>query len=142
MKEQEIISKSFALRSKHLAQLCNVKINRQIKAEHLSQTYDLIIVIIDGDGQVNQKKLEMEQHIETNYVQITKIIVIETEIEEWLCESLDIEYNMKPSRVLRSVKNYEKRKLPDLIHLLNYEKLLFQNGSFQEFVETLNEQFS
>ena len=78
-----------------------------------------------------------------------KIVVIATEpeIEEWICESLDIPFDKtgrdlerKPSKILDKNHNYKKSKLPKYAENLDFEKLLRNSKSFKEFCNSLRDQ--
>lgn len=75
-----------------------------------------------------------------------KIIVIATEpeIEEWVCLSLNLEFDKsgrniekKPSRVLENDYNYKKCRLAKYANDLNFRKLLNESKSFRKFYESL-----
>ena len=135
MKQVGLVNNSFHFKCLHLKALCNKKIDRQIRATQLKKVYDRIIIVIDGDFNPNQKYVEMRSHVEKKFQEITKIVVIETEIEEWICKSLKIKFNQeKPSSVLNKEFCYEKYKLPKYNNKLDYSILTKDSTSFIKFL--------
>ncbi len=77
----------------------------------------------------------------------SKIVVIATEpeMEEWICISLDLNFDntgydkkRKPSEVLKKEINYEKSNLHKYVEKLDFEKLMKKSKSFIEFCKSLS----
>ena len=73
------------------------------------------------------------------------MVVLDKEIEEWMCLSLNREYGHKPSEALNEYLRrkhgarlrYEKYMLPDFVEKLDTEKLLKASKSFKTFIRKL-----
>jgi len=117
---------------------CNPKLSRQLIAFKYLRCYDYFIIVADADGG-NIKTLceNILCHIPENFRDMTDIIIFKDEIEEWICYSDNIDYENKPSKMLREKKGYEKYKLPSYAFKLNILKLRSGCVSFCNFFEKI-----
>ncbi len=131
---------------KRLAGVCNSKSIRQLKTAALD--YEKVIVLVDGHWRASDVKKAMDKHLgklEPELRSRIHLIIIESEIEEWICESLGLSYRgLKPSHVLsdylcheRGYK-YEKSMLPEFADIIDPGKLM-NNRSFKSFIRALKD---
>ncbi len=99
---------------------------------------DRIIIIADADGQDHVKRLQqVEGYVENAYKKSVRIVLLDYEIEEWLCHSAGIKFRgQKPSSVLKHRKKYAKDQLPSYGSRLDCERLR-DCGSFGRFLSAL-----
>ncbi|MET1124957.1 MAG: hypothetical protein ABWW66_06825 [Archaeoglobaceae archaeon] len=124
---------------------CNPKIDRAIKSA-LSFGYDRVILVIDGDGNPEEKQKRAESHIPPEFKDRVDVIVFEYEAEEWICESLGIRYSSytKPSKALndwlrnKEGKKYHKRDLPKFVSKLDLALLNRNDRTFKNLIKLLN----
>ena len=131
---------------RRLAGVCSSKSVRQLKAAALD--YEKVVVLVDGDWDPENVRKRMNEHLENLRGELgskVRVIVVESEIEEWVCESLGLRYRgLKPSQVLsdhlRREKRceYEKYMLPSLAGYVNPEKLA-SNSSFNSFIRSIRD---
>jgi len=118
---------------------CNSKLNRQITVFALLQKFNFFIIVADADGK-SQKRVEktIECHVSKKLKASTRFVILEYEIEDWICASkgMCIKGN-KPSAILRQKEGYEKYKLCDYVSQLDIAKLTKECGSFCRFMECL-----
>ena len=112
------------------------KITRQIKAN--IGKVDRIIIIADADGgDLNAKNLHIARFIDNVYAEYVKIVLLDYEIEEWICHSEGIKFNdQKPSNVLKHKIGYEKYRLPEYAEKMDCVKLQGVT-SFKRFASSL-----
>lgn len=111
--------------------------------------FEKIIIIFDSDGIENRNnKIEkMKIHIPQEFSDKFFLILCEEEIEEWICKSLNIDYNnQKPSKALnnycrersRGKSEYHKSNLKNYVNIIDIEVLkTIENYSFQLFLNEL-----
>jgi len=145
LKDINIINRSFKIDADHLpgSSLCNSKQNKAIKAA--STNYHKILIIVDADGTNNkEKKKEMvEKHIEEGLDCTIKIIILDYELEEWICKSLSINYSNKPYKDLDNYcrsrgnkRGYKKSEIYKFANKIDIESLKnISDYSFQEYIE-------
>lgn len=89
------------------------------------ENYDRIIILIDCDGDCNSGNSffvikEIHKFHSPKIIQIC----FDSEIEDWLCVSLNLQNNnMKSSLALKIHYNYEKYMLPKYVNKLNFDTL-------------------
>ncbi len=122
----------------HAPYLCNPKLKKIITATDMANA-DRIILIYDGDGPSNysQRFNQVKSHIPAKTNTPIKIVLFEYEVEEWICKSLDIKWDSKPSDALKRKVGYKKSQLPKYVSKLNFEDLSNSCKSFQEFLNAL-----
>ena len=113
------------------------KISRIIK-QHASGV-DRIIIIMDSEGQpIKDKEAKLLGYAGKEYRKIVSIVLVDYEIEEWICYSLDIKPGgKKPSNVLKYEREYRKSQLPKYVDELDCKKLM-GCGSFKRFASLLS----
>jgi len=106
----------------------------------LNKDCDKIIIEYDCDGNCDKITKKINNILGKDYKNIY-LLGIKFEIEEWICDSLEIKYNYKrrPSKTLNDFakkygNSYTKDKLPDYTGKLDYKKLN-KNESFHKFLE-------
>lgn len=140
LKEENIISKTTQINTDRFHGKCYEKSGRVIKTGVMD--FDNVIVVADADNPKNKSKAneEIEKHILKEIKNKVKIIILDYEIEEWICYNFDIKFQYeKPSVALNDWcrKNrgsfYKKYQLPNFVKELNIKNLL-KYPSFNEFV--------
>lgn len=137
LKNERRIDRNISFGFKHLQCFCNPKIDRILKADDIKYNPNQIIITCDGDDQVLEKKVEMEGHVSTRLQNKTALIIIETEIEEWICLSKGFNFQGKPSRYLEYNHGYKKRNLNKYVSDLNIDRLIQESGSFSELMNII-----
>ncbi len=122
--------------------LCNPKIERDILAASNFTTCEKIIIVIDGDknqNKINENKDKIKKHIPKNINKPCKEIIIDYEIEEWICMCNNIKWgNDKPSDILKSKLKYKKSQLPNYGNKLDIIYLYNNSNSFKQFIYELD----
>jgi len=134
------------IRVQRLAGVCYTKSTRQLIAA--SSDCSKIVILVDGDGEPENVERLMERHIRKALEKVHSLsihlIVVNTEIEEWVCEGLGIRYGQKPSEDLNRYlqKNfgytYRKSMLPDFADKIDPTKLS-KSKSFARFMKALED---
>jgi len=144
LKGKKLIPENIVVESKKLPADCNSKLERMIKAA-LIFGFQKVILILDGDGEPEERKKVAEVHIPSEFKGNVRVVVFQYEAEEWICESLGIPYGGykgKPSDALKQWlrnkegRDYNKRDLPKFVHKLDFEKLK-DNIAFMNLCEFL-----
>lgn len=119
----------------HHAKL-NGKITKQIKAN--IGKVDRIVIIADADGgDPAAKRQNIARFVDNVDSEHVKIVLLDYEIEEWICYSEGIKFDdQKPSNVLKHKRGYEKFRLPEYAEKIDCKKLQDIN-SFKRFVASL-----
>lgn len=118
---------------------CNSKVDRQLTVFAVLKGFDFFIIIADADGKP-QKEVQrtIESHVSKKLKASTRTVVLEYEIEDWLCISKGLCFkNNKPSVVLNQREGYEKYRLCDYVNQLDFRRLSQECGSFCEFIKCL-----
>ena len=99
------------------------KLRRKVNASFTDA--DRVIVLMDADGQSHDKKTEkIKQYLDHKYLDCVRIVLLDHEIEEWICYSQGIPIREeKPSKILKHHQNYQKRHLPGFAEKLDCKKL-------------------
>lgn len=122
---------------------CNPRIGRLVKiAVNIAER---IIIIVDSEGREVQRVFEETMaHVAPLHRERVRIIVMNYEIEEWICLSLGLRLEgNKPSDVLKREERhknrdgYKKYNLPDFAKELDCEKLRKSSDSFRRFLSAL-----
>lgn len=112
------------------------KMGRIISAN--SDNADRIIVIADADGK-NREEMERRiyRHVGSEHANRVRVVMLDYEIEEWICYSQGIKFDdQKPSDVLSHKKGYQKKQLPAYAERLDCKKLQ-DCGSFRRLLSAL-----
>ncbi|UNQ73709.1 hypothetical protein [Infirmifilum sp. NZ] len=138
---------------KRFAGPCNTKSTRQLLSS--THDHDRVVVLVDGDWNPSDVRRRIEEHIDDirdedrrrEVRSKVRIVVVESEIEEWICHSLGLGVGrgQKPSEVLSQYlqreesRNYGKWELPRYAELVavNCGSLYGKNPSFKEFLDCL-----
>jgi len=108
------------------------KLTRIIEHAFVIQECCRVIIVVDGDGNVEKTKISISGFVPEEYVKDVHYIIFDQEIEEWVTESLGINVpkSVKPSNALDDyLKNsgrkngYDKSMLPDFALKLELSKL-------------------
>jgi len=152
MRESNLISQDLKVDIDYGARPCRHKLTRIIKlyltAPYIlgkkKKPYNKVILLCDGDGNPGKVFDEVKDHVPKDLLDRVIIIVLDHEIEEWICTSLGIRWSFKPSKALdqyvrRNIKKdgYRKRDLPKYIKYLDINKLLNNSRSFKEFYNAI-----
>ena len=144
LKEEGLIPEDTTVKSSKPPADCNTKTDRAIKSA-LSFGFDRVVLVIDGDGNPEEKQKIAESHIPPEFKDRVDVIVFEYEAEEWICKSLGIRYGSytKPSKALndwlksKEGREYHKRDLPKFVSSLDLS-LLRNDKIFKNLVKFLN----
>lgn len=138
LKNKKIVGNIAVKASKSMRPLCNVKLDRILKAFDIS--CDKIIIILDSDGpqNYNSRYAKVDRHVPEYLKPKVKIILAEYEIEEWICISKNLNWkNSKPSEVLKNKDGYIKSSLPKYAAELDFDALSNNCKSFKAFLVAL-----
>jgi hypothetical protein len=135
LKSENMISDGLHVNTDRFYGPCNTKLKGQMKAITFQRGYNFFIIVADAHGKpANEIKSDIECHIPEDLKEITHMVILNYEIEEWICVSLNIKINDKPSNILRRRFGYEKYKLKDYVPKLNFKRLK-NYQSFNEFIK-------
>jgi hypothetical protein len=139
MKNEHKVSKSLHANAERFFGPCNQKLERQMKPMSNDRGYNHFIIAADADGgSLDKLKNRIEIHVPNEMKVFTRYLVFTTEVEEWICISLGIRINDKPSVILRNRFEYEKFRLADYVQKLDFRKLK-KCPSFRDFAAYLGE---
>jgi hypothetical protein len=137
LKNDAYINQSFNISVQRFVGICNPKSTNQVIAA--SDKFLKIIILVDCDYKPSRNiKNRILQHIPSYLKKIVTIIMIRSEIEEWICISLGLRFQGKPSDRLKESRNYHKYDLPKYANEVDVEKLLSNCASFKEVINELN----
>jgi hypothetical protein len=136
LKNTGLISRNVGVDTAKFYGACNVKLERQLLAMSQTKTCRFII-LVDADGRDKTSvRARVAQHIPRNLTGTTHTIVLDYEIEDWICAGLGIRFNCKTAVLLKRRFGYEKYNLKSYVPKLDIQAL--QNcGSFCDFVKNL-----
>lgn len=101
----------------------STKLSRHVTAAQ--EIADRIIILMDAEGKpLDDKTDEIKRHLDTKYTNNVRIVLLDQEIEEWICYSK--EYTIKdgkPSDILKTKLKYQKNQLPDYAKSLDCERM-------------------
>ena len=145
LKNDKKINVGWSVNTDRLPGKCYTKIERVIRASNLD--FEKIVIIADADGPHNKSKVfqEINIHIPEGCKSKTKLIILDYELEEWICCCLGINFQKsKPSEALsdwcrrQRDNEYKKWQLPNFVKELNTD-ILQTYPSFKEFVNVFNQ---
>ena len=118
---------------------CSPKLERQLTIYACLREIDFVIIVADADGKPPTKiKKMIEVHIPAELKPSTGIVILEYEIEDWICISKGIRISdTKPSLILKQKEDYEKYKLCNYVSELKIGKLVSRCKSFYNFLKFL-----
>ena len=99
------------------------KLRRKVNAAFLD--VERVIILMDADGQpLDQQTKKIKQYLDDRHLDCISIILLDYEIEEWICYSQGIPIkNEKPSKILKIRQNYQKNHLPKFAERIDCKKL-------------------
>lgn len=138
LREQGLVPPETTLVDASKYPVCNPKLGRIIAAAR--ERTSRIIVVVDADGgNVTTAGLRTLGHVVPVDRDVTRVIVIDYEIEEWICVSMGYKtFGRKPSEVLREKLGYEKYRLPEYVAKLDFARLGRESASFARFLAAFN----
>lgn len=101
---------------------------------------DRIIILADVDGgAMDEKENLICQYVDKSCRKQVHVVLLDYEIEEWICHSFGFVINDKPSKILKRKLNdgYEKNRLPNYASKLDCKRLE-ECGSFRRLLNALN----
>jgi len=117
---------------------CNVKLERQMKVISTRKVRSFIIMV-DGDGQNPEAiKNRVNIHVPSDLMNITFLIVLDYEIEDWICAGLGLQIDDKSSVVLKHKLGYEKHHLKSYVQKLDIRRLM-KCTSFSFFIDCIKQ---
>ncbi|CAG0963750.1 hypothetical protein METP2_00964 [Methanosarcinales archaeon] len=139
LKNKNIVGNVTVKATKPMRPLCNLKLDRILKA--FDNSCDKIIIILDSDGTQNQESryANVKRHVPESLKTPVEIILTDYEIEEWICISKDLKWkHSKPSQELKNKYGYIKSRLPKYAAELDFDVLSNKCKSFKAFLAALN----
>jgi len=95
------------------------------------------IIVYDAHGRNVEEVRKSVWRFVPDAVKVNScIVILDFEIEEWICVSEGIDCGNEPYKTLKHKIGYEKYKLPDFAERLNFERLRGYR-SFDEFLDCL-----
>ena len=83
-----------------------------------------VIILIDADGKPHKELTEhIKSFLDNTDMNFVRIVLLDYEIEEWICYSKGIKFYEKPSKILKTKLSYKKNQLPAYALKLDCEKL-------------------
>jgi len=138
LKNKKLVGNINVKGSKPMLPLCNMKLDRILKA--FNNTCDKILIILDSDESQNReyRHANVKRHVPTDMITPVKIILAEYEIEEWICISKNLKWkHSKPSDELKIKFGYIKSSLPKYANDLDFDELQRKCKSFNDFLRAL-----
>ncbi len=144
LKSQRFIKINYSFKYRRYPGVCNSKLCRILKS--IGNNLVKIIIVADADGMnKNHVKSMIEKHIPNEFKNITKYIIFNHCIEEWICEGLGVTkcFSHNPVHILNNYlrqnkgREYEKYMLPSFADKLDLKKLL-NNQEFKYFLNCIN----
>ena len=98
---------------------------------------DHTIILMNADGQALDEKTEkIKQHVNSKHLNRVSIILFDYNMEEWICYSLGLKLNAKPSEILWNKFKYKNDQLLSYAKKLDCDKLK-SCPSFQRLLREL-----
>jgi len=138
LKSKQIVGNIVVKATKPMRPLCNFQLDRILKV--FDNSCDKIIIILDSDDPQNYKSryANVKRHVPDGLKTPVEIILMDYEVEEWICISKDIKWkHSKPSDELKLKFRYIKSSLPKYASELDFDKLGKNSKSFKAFFEAL-----
>ncbi len=124
--------------SKPMRPLCNFQLDRILRS--FDASCDKIIIVLDSDEPQNfeYRYANIVRHVPDNLKTPVEIILMDYEIEEWICISKNLKWkHSKPSDELKNKEGYTKSSLPKYASELDFDKLQKNSRSFKAFLNAL-----
>jgi hypothetical protein len=137
LRSKKMVGNIVVKATKPMCPLCNFQLDRILKV--FDNSCDKIIIILDSDDPQNYKSryANVKRHVPDGLKTPVEIILMDYEIEEWICISKDIKWkHHKPSEELKlKLKfGYIKSSLPKYAAELDFDKLRKNSKSFKYFI--------
>ncbi|MHA1144796.1 MAG: hypothetical protein ACTSRW_08680 [Candidatus Helarchaeota archaeon] len=143
LKIEDLIPTEVRIDADRAPAACNKKLDRILTTTFKFSTRDFVkaIVIHDGDGNPENKRRILLNHVPRDLRDRVELLIFEDEIEEWICKSLEYRLRgLKPSVALsRNLerdqgRRYEKRNLPEFVDQLNFDILNNDDERFKKLI--------
>jgi len=135
LKREKIMSRRTGINTDRLQGICSTKLERIMRAA--TDYYEKVIIVVDAHGHrpaaVNK---QVAQHIPVQRRKSVCIVVLDHEIEEWICFSLGLRIQGSPYRTMKQRMGYKKHRLPSYAEKLNIATL-DKYPSFKLFLDAL-----
>ena len=96
-----------------------------------------IIILADADDKpIQAEEMRISQCIQKERAQHVKIVLLTYEIEEWICYSLGLDMDDKPSKILERKIQHKKNRLPQYASKIDCAKLT-DCQSFKRLVDAM-----
>ena len=96
-----------------------------------------IIILADADDKpIQAEEMRISQYIQKEHAQHVKIVLLTYEIEEWICYSLGLDMDDKPSKILERKIQHKKNRLPQYASKIDCAKLT-DCQSFKRLVDAM-----
>ena len=96
-----------------------------------------IIILADADDKpIQAEETRISQYIQKEHAQQVRIVLLTYEIEEWICYSLGLDMDDKPSKILERKIQYKKNRLPQYASKIDCAKLT-DCQSFKRLVDAM-----
>lgn len=115
---------------------CNVKLERQLLAISLKKRCVFIIVADADRRNIKDVESRITKHVPQCLRHNTRVVILDCEIEDWICVSLDMKGNEKSAAILKHRLGYRKYRLKSYAPKLDLGKLR-KCRSFQDFINSL-----
>lgn len=146
LKKENIVDESLYVKTKKFPGICYTKSERAIKAANID--FDKIVIVVDADGPSNREDVfkRVDVHIAKEIKSKVNVIILDYELEEWICYSFGIQLGAdKPFKALSdkckekrgSKGGYKKWQLPRFVENLDFNALRRNCHSFEDFVSIL-----
>jgi|Deesub1362B_J571_1020462.scaffolds.fasta_scaffold15830_2 hypothetical protein len=144
-KKMNIMDKSWHIYVEWMHGKCNPKIERIINAKRRVRL-GKIVVIADAEGDDKKEVIRfLSRHIPEDLKDLTKYVIFNDCIEEWICEGLGIERKgIHPIDCLSRwvgegrKRDYEKYMLPDFADRIDIPTLRENNTEFSIFISEIS----
>jgi len=145
LKSMHVVDKSWHIYVEWMHGKCYAKTERIINAKR-RVGLGKIVVAADAEGDDKEEVAEfLSRHIPEDLKALTKYVIFNDCIEEWVCEGLGIEHRgLHPveclDRWLREnrKRGYEKFMLPDFAGKIDIKKLQNNNKEFSIFISEIS----
>jgi hypothetical protein len=139
LKNKNMVENITVKATKPMRPLCNLKLDRILKS--FDNSCDKIIIILDSDHPQNHESryANVKRHVPNDLRTPVEIILIDYEIEEWICISKKLKWqHSKPSEELKVKFGYIKSSLPKYAAELDFDALGKNCKSFKTFLAVLS----
>lgn len=137
LKANDLIPRETIITDSRKYPLCNPKLGNMVKAS--LEVAERSVVLTDANGgDLDSVMTRTLNHVKKEDRSNVSIVVLDYEIEEWICSSKSYRLNAAtPTYVLETREMYEKYRLPDYARQLDLAKLSRDCGSFRRFLAAI-----